>query len=58
MEKDELEDYKTNQVSIGMKELFRGFIIKVWKEVNFSSSKYHELNKILVNHTIKFYREC
>jgi len=27
----EEEDYKMNQILVGIKDLFRGYIVKVWK---------------------------
>ena len=29
------EEYHTNQIGIGMKQLFRGYVIKVWTGTNF-----------------------
>ena len=54
----EEEEYKTNQVIIGMQQLFRGYVIKVWKGVNFNQEKYHSLNKILEKHCILYYIKC
>ena len=43
---------------IRMKELFRGYVIKVQKGVDFSQSKYKILNKILSKHCILYYQKC
>ena len=52
------EDYETNQGSIGMKYLFRGFIIKVQTGVNFSQTKYVDCNHIIVKHYLLYYSYC
>ena len=31
LENEEIEEYETNQYLIGMKELFRGYVVKAWK---------------------------
>ena len=47
---------ETNQMVIGMKYLFRGFVIKKWTRIDFSfSMKYVELNKIVIAHYMNFY---
>ena len=35
-----LEDFETNQQVIGMKHLFRGFSMKVWKGACFGGNKH------------------
>ena len=42
------DNYKTNQGILGIRNLFRGYIVKVWKGANFAQDKYHKLNKIVV----------
>ena len=39
----------------GIKHLFRDYIVKVWQGENFSSNRYHELNKIIVRNCIEYY---
>jgi len=51
-------DYKTNQQYIGMKELFRGYIVQVWNGVQLNSVKYHELNRIVVRKCVEYYVKC
>ena len=38
------EEYRTNQIGIGMKQLFRGYIIKVSTGTNFQSNDYRKCN--------------
>jgi len=38
-----------------MIELFYGYIVKVWSDIDFSKEDYKMLNKILVRHCILFY---
>ena len=57
-ENEESEDYKTNQAIIRMKDLFRGYVVKVQKGINFSSKKYTKLNKIVIKHCVKYYNKC
>ena len=38
-----------------MKELFRGYIVVVWKGTNINSDKYKVLNKIVVQKCVEFY---
>ena len=47
-EGEEEEEYEMNQPLIGMKDLFRGYIIKVWKGANFRSNLYADLNKTVI----------
>lgn len=49
LEDDEEEDeYETNQHLIGMKELFRGHVVKMWEGTNVNCNKCKVLNKIVV----------
>ena len=43
---------------IQMKELFQGYIVKVWKGMNFGSEKYKIVNKEVVRHYIQYYLNC
>ena len=51
-------DYQTNQQYVGMKELFRGFVVKVWFGVQLNDPKYHHLNKIIVKKCVNYYLQC
>ena len=55
---EEIEEYETNQEMIGIVSLFRGYAVKVQKDVDFSSRKYHCLNKILIEHCVSYYKKC
>ena len=41
-----------------MQELFRGYVVVVWKGTNFSSTKYNVLNKIVAKKCVEFYVKC
>ena len=56
-EEDE-DEYETNQWLIGMKELFRGYIVKVWFGININSDIYRALNKVVVRKCVEFYVKC
>jgi len=58
LEKEQEEEYETNQAIIGMQHLFRGYAIKAWTGVNFDQTKYHSLNKILIKHCVLYYTKC
>ena len=58
LDKEDEENYTTNQHMIGMHQLFRGYMVKVWKGVNFSDDKYKVMNKILIRHCVKYYKTC
>ena len=51
-------DYKTNQSFIGMKYLFRGFVITNLYKTNFNTSKYIKYNQIINKHYMKYYILC
>ena len=53
--KDNNEEYETSQNLIGMKELFRGYVVRVWIGADMSSDKYRKLNKIIVRKCVEFY---
>ena len=44
-----------NQVLIGMRDLFQGCIVKVWKGVNFRKNDYEELNKVTIHDCLQYY---
>ena len=58
MEGGDEEECETNQHMVGMTNLLRGYLVKVWKGVNFQQNKYHGLNKILAKHCILYYMKC
>ena len=58
MKNEEEEDFETNQSFIGMKQLFRGIIIRAWFGTNFEMNKYVEYNKIIVQYCMKYYWQC
>ena len=57
-EGEEDKDYETNQVLIGMKDLFCRYIIKVLKGANFGRNNYKELNKVTIYNYMKYYLQC
>ena len=52
------EEHTTSQQCVGIKEIFRGFIVKDWEGSNFNSERFRELNKVLVVNAVLFYKEC
>ena len=48
LEEEEEDKYETNQQYIGMKELFRGYIVIDWEGVDLQYVKYRNLNRIIV----------
>ena len=54
---EEDEDYEMNQAIIGIKDLFREYIIKAWKGIDFSNNDYDILNKIVVRIYVEYYIE-
>ena len=52
---DNVELCESNQQYIGIKELFRGYIAKVWHGTKFALTKYQELNKIIIKECIAYY---
>ena len=55
LEDDSDDEYKTNQEILGMKNIFRGYVVKVWKGTNFAQNKYRKLNRIVVRLSIQYY---
>ena len=51
-------EYKTNQEAIGIKNIFRGIKIKVWKEINFRTIKYTDLNRIINKYCMNYCVKC
>ena len=58
LEEDEEAECETNQQCVGMKELFRGYVIRDWMGLNFSTKKYRYVNKIIVSECVCFYDRC
>ena len=58
IKQDEEDEYEINQGIIGIQELLRRHIMKVWKGVDFSKDNYRSLNKILVKHYVYYYNTC
>ena len=54
MREDE-DDYETNQQIIGMKHLFRGFSIKMWKVTPEDRKNYTNLNRIVNHHCMAYH---
>jgi len=52
------DEYKTNQTGIGIKQLFRDYIIKVWKGINFQSNNYCKCNQEVIKVCVKYYYNC
>ena len=52
------DKYETNQHLVGMRELFQGYVVKVWTGANFNQNKYNTLNKIVIKHCIIYYMKC
>jgi len=57
LESKENEEYKTNQHFIRMKDLFRGYMIIDWEEINIQYKKYRYLNTIITKECVKFYNK-
>ena len=58
LENEENEEHETNQCLIGMKESFRGHVVKAWKGVDFSTIKHKEVRKIVVVKCAEHYVKC
>ena len=58
LENGDQDDYETNQHMVGMAELFRGDIVKVQKDIDFSQNKYHVLKRIIIKHCVLYYEKC
>ena len=55
--KDE-DEYETNQIHLGMKNIFRGYIVSNQYDTNFSKAKYSECNRVIIKHSINYYMKC
>ena len=58
LENGDPEEYETSQQYIGIDQLFQGFVVRDWKGSDFLCNKYGVLNKILVYHSVIFYKDC
>ena len=58
LENDQEAEYETNQQYVGMTELFRGYVVKNWMEVNMNTKKYRYLNRILARECVHYYDRC
>ena len=47
-EDDNEVEFKTSQQSIRIKQLFREYIVRDWKQADFNCTKHTDLNKIIV----------
>ena len=56
-EEDE-EECETSQWMIGIKELFRGCIVKAQTGVDMNYDKHRKLNKIVVRERVEYYAKC
>ena len=46
------EEYKTLQQYVGIRNLFRGFIVKDWKGADFNCTMHTIMNKILIKKAV------
>ena len=53
----DINNFETNQQSVGFKALFQGYVIKAQTDTNFNTTKYTELNKILVKRYTSYYMD-
>ena len=52
-------EYMTTQHVFGMKYIFRGWVVKCWRNVNDEQSDVmYKTNKIIVKQSVKFYSEA
>ena len=58
LENDQEVEYETNQQYVGMKELFRGYVVKNWMSTDMNVKKYRYLNMILARECVYFYNQC
>ena len=57
-EHKEEEKCETSQCLIGVKELFRGHVVKAQKGVNMNSSEHKKLNKVAAKYCVDYYVKC
>ena len=55
IENEEDEEYETNQYLVGMKELFRGYVVVDWEGTEITNDKFRVLNVIVAKKCIEFY---
>ena len=55
---DDKDECETSQWLIGMKDLFRGCIVKVWFGIDMSSDIHRSANKVIVRKCVEFYAKC
>ena len=58
LENDDDDKYETNQYLVGIKELFRGYLVIDWVRTNMNCKKYCQVNMIIVKECVKFYNKC
>ena len=58
LDSEDEDKYETNQYHVGMQELFRGYVVNDWTEVNFKTKKYRHLNAIIALECVSFYNRC
>ena len=51
------KEYEMTQHYVGMSSLFRGFVVKDWKGVDFNCLKYRRFKKVLVVKAVMFYNK-
>ena len=56
--RNEEGEYKTNQQYVGMKELFRGHVVRDWEGADHNEMKHRQLNKIVVKKCVEYYAAC
>ena len=49
--------FETNQEMLGMRNVFRGIVIKSWTGNDFDASNDRKFNKIIVKKSVLFYTE-
>ena len=52
------EEYETNQHLVGMKELFRGYVVIDWEGTDLSNDRFRVLNQIVVRKCVEYYTKC
>ena len=55
---DNEDECETSQSLIGMKDLFRGHIVKMWFGIDICSNICRSANKVVVRKCVKFYAKC
>ena len=52
------EFFWTNQQAWGVREIFRGVVVKSWVAMPVESIKFKKHNKILIKKAVEFYSKC